>query len=669
MAKEAKEPTNTTVTSIVDNKVDKKDNHETIAKQCSAEWKLAWNHQKPKKDEMEVRLKLYNNQRRDKEAVGDTTMFTIFQTVLASLYSDRMNVEFNGREEGDEETADNLNATAKYDYEEMGKDELDFSWIWDTCAFGWGIEEMEEFLREPDNNVFIPLPEVIDPILFLRDPDAVSPNGNRQHKGAMRFGGWETRMTKEEMQDHPSFLSDINFEKLSFESGTNSVIQDAVAARNEAQGRQDVSIQSKEAALGPNSRYPITTWYTHVMKDGKVKKAKVWLANDRTKLVGIKYLKKDYWPLLKRNLFPTAHDWDGTSIFDLTEDKQRARAVAQNLGIKSMKADLEPMYVYDSSRITNKNDLNFEFNKFIPLDASGKPVGDSIMPLRKSMPNMQLLDFIYNALDTAAQKATATPDIQQGAMSGSQRTLGELNLISSKTDTRYGLSAKIFGWSEKEFWQQWYQMYKDNFTSDIDEKVLRIVGAFGAKWRPVKRAGLITRIDPDVTIESTNVSRAKELEDSQRTAGFLGLAFSDPTCNRRYGLKELAKQYGWSKDRIERLFPATIDERIAEQQNDKLNVNETAPVLPEDDHNVHLEIHSKANLTAATKAHIKTHEQALSIKKTKPELFPQDASATQFQANNSGSTTPGETPPSSTTLNPAPIAPSRTSNQPTGRGM
>jgi len=65
-----------------------KDPYLDLAKQVKAEYDLAWSHQKPKKDEALLRLKLYNNQKRDKSIAGDTTMFTIHQTLLASLYVD-----------------------------------------------------------------------------------------------------------------------------------------------------------------------------------------------------------------------------------------------------------------------------------------------------------------------------------------------------------------------------------------------------------------------------------------------------------------------------------------------------------------------------------------------------------------------------------------------------
>ena len=639
-----------------------------LSAQVRAEYELAWKNQKPKKDEAEIRLKLYNNQKRDATAVGDTTMFTIMQTVLASLYIDRLDVEFEGRQEGDEETADNLTAMAEFDYDEMWKAELDYDWDFDTCFFGHGLVAMEEYERDPENNVFVPMPSVIDPLLFLRDPLAVSVNGNRSGKGSMRFGGYEIKMTKQDMLDHPHFFKEeLEFENINFGGGMHSILRDAIEARDEAQGRQASLKHEGENELGDNAQYDITIWYTHAAIDGeRPEKYKVFLANERHKVVGLqkierKFGKRTIFPIVDRFLYPTSHDWDGTSIPDLTEDKQRARAVAQNLGLKTMKADLYPMYVYDSNRIRNRNDLNFEFNKFVPADIpEGGRVDGAIQPINKASPNMNLLDFIYTSLDTSAQKATATPEIQQGAMSEQDRTLGELNLIASKVDTRYSLSAKIFGWSEKSFWYHWFALYEENFADKIDEKILRIVGAFGAKWRPLKRNDFIPDIAPDINIESKVLSRAKQLEERQSLTQYLGLVFGDPTANRRYGLKKLGVLSGLTKDELDRLLPPTIDERIAEDQNALLSQDKPVPVKVEDDHNVHLEVHAKAKETDATYAHIETHKKALSIKKTNPELFPEDPMAADFQEGK-GAMTPVAAP---SQAQPTPMRPSQTSNQP-----
>ena len=630
--------------------------YSSLEAQVKAEYNMAWEHQKPKKDESLLRLKLYNNQKRDKDKVGDTTLFTIHQTILASLYQDRLNVTFGAREEGDEEVADNLNSMAKFDYQDMGKDELDYDWIWDAAFFGRGLVGLEEYIREPENNIFLPVPQVYDPVTFLRDPRAVSINGDRLGYNSCRFYGREIKMTKDDMMGNPNFFDDLDFTQIKYGAGTKALLEDAALARAEAQGNQ-YRKHASEQDLGSNAEYDITAWNTHWKVDGEVKKVRVWLANNREKVVGFKELKHDVWPVLDRPLYPSSHDWDGTSIPDLTEDKQRARAVIQNLGLEAMKGSIYPMYIYDSNLIKNRNDLNFEMNKFIPVAA--RP-SEAIAPLNKAQTDLGLLDFIYTTLDVSAQKATATPEIQQGQLSQVDRTLGEINLVASKVDTRYSLTAKIFGWSEKRFWRQWYQLYKDNFEGKIDKKILRLVGAFGAKWRPLKRENIIARIDPDVEIESQVLSRAKELEDRTLLTEYFALALAEPTANRRWGLKKLAKLNGLEKDEVERLFPPTIDERIAEDENDELSDDNFLPIKTEDDHNVHLEIHAKAADTEETYAHIEAHKDALTLKKTNPELFPEDQQDTNFQQE--GDQPPVGLPPVGTEG--APIAPVETPGQP-----
>ena len=195
------------------------DKYAGLAKQVQAEYNLAWKHQQPKIAEWMLRLKLYNNQKRDKKAVGDTTLFTIHQTVLASLYVDRLMVEFDGKTEGDEETADNLNAMAEADYVDMEKDETDYYWDWDTLFFGRGLLALSEWERDADNNVFLPVPEVLDPLSFLKDPRATSVNGNRMGKGAARFFGREVKMTKPAVKDHSHiFNSDFRRKSLTVQN-------------------------------------------------------------------------------------------------------------------------------------------------------------------------------------------------------------------------------------------------------------------------------------------------------------------------------------------------------------------------------------------------------------------------------------------------------------------
>ena len=298
--------------------------HEGLAKQIQAEYKLGWSHQQPKIVEWNLRLKLYNNQKRDKKAVGDTTLFTIFQTVLASLYVDRLTSDFGGKEEGDEETAENLIAIAKQDYVDMEKDETDFDWIWDTLFCGRGLLALHEWERDADNKIFLPVPENIDFLSFLKDPRAKSVNGNRMGRGAARFFGRPIKMTKDDIKTHPHIFYN-DFRSIKIGGGTRDLLQKAQEARDVAQGRQNQRMKD-ELALGVNAEYDVLEWYTHCEVKGKIEKVKVWLVNERSKVIGLQVLKSKakriLWPIIVRPLYPTSLVWDGTSIPVLNEDKQ-----------------------------------------------------------------------------------------------------------------------------------------------------------------------------------------------------------------------------------------------------------------------------------------------------------------------------------------------------------
>src|SRR3990167_9662749 len=119
-----------------------------IVKQVNEEYDVAESFTKEKRTTMLQRLKLYNNQRRVAEAVGDPLMFTVFNTIHASLYEDRLNTLWEGRGgNGDEETEENLNALSRYDYDLMDKDQIDYYWNWDAEFFGRGLIMLMEFDR------------------------------------------------------------------------------------------------------------------------------------------------------------------------------------------------------------------------------------------------------------------------------------------------------------------------------------------------------------------------------------------------------------------------------------------------------------------------------------------------------------------------------------------
>lgn len=582
-----------------------------LTDQIETEYNLGWFYMKPKLDEWALRLKLYNNQRRDKDAVGDPLLFTIHQTVLASLYEDKLMTTFKPRERGDVATAENLTQLAEYDYDDMSMDTIDYDWDWDASFFGRGLLLMMEF----DRKAMCPIPKVIDPMTFVRQPGATSVAGDIKGRNGLKFCGYEERMTKFEMKQSGLYF---NLDTLgrSGDSDMRSLVDLNHLERNSAQGHTDVN-KTSLTLTGENRDYRILHWFTRW--NGEL--VYVGLANNRktivrfTKLTDFKNI-----PIIDRAMYPMSHDWDGVSIPDIVEDKQRARAVIQNLGLKSAKISILPRYLFDNTRIKNRADLNAEFNKHISVDGR---VDNALLPVPTS-PLKQEVNWIMEILDTAAQKATASPDFQQGSPSSERRTATEISTVATKVDVRYSLSSKVWGWSEKRKWAQWYFLYKTFFAADIDEKVLRISGALGDRWRTLTRENIVANTDPDIKIESRVLSEIKRQQKMQAYQNYISMVFPYKDTNRLFALRTLGNFLGLTKDDVGLIIPPTVDELIAEDENAKLDNDEMVAVQVTDDHLVHMEIHNSGADTPAKYAHIMAHRRAMMVKKNNPELVPQN---------------------------------------------
>lgn len=596
------------VTDIVD-----ADTQKRIIQQVQSEYNVAFPFNQTKRKKNLARLKLYNNQMRDDKAVGDPLMFTVFNTVHADLYDDRLLSTWEGRGgRGDEDVEDNLNAIAEFDYDVMQKAIIDYFWNWDAEFFGRGLLLMMGFERSEGK--MCPIPEVLDASTFIRDPRATSVNGTSMTgKGAMRFGGWEVGATYYELKGLPGYFNIKSLRK--GKEVPDDLLDELRTAHKEAQGLENFT--AKEEALGKyeNYEFRLLNWVTTIQG----KKYLVTLGNSRTTLVRL--LELDYngkWPILDRTLYPMAANWDGVSIPDLTEDKQRGRAKLLNIAMESATAEVTPSYLFDQTRIKNKNDLNLRINKFIAVDGR---VDNAMMPVQKSTAH-NFATLIMDVLDQSAQRATAATEIRQGIQSKTNRTLGEQELANQGGDKRFGMSAKIFGWSEKEFWLLWYVCYKKFFKNDIDTKVVRIQGALAPIWRELTKENIISSVDPDVKIESKIISEAKRQAKVAGFSSFVALALQDPDSNKRFLQKHLAKLNGMSKEEINLAFPPTIDEMQAEDENELLNNKKIPKVAVTDDHLTHIDIHSKANQNAWSIAHILTHKKLMLVKRDNPILFP-----------------------------------------------
>lgn len=587
-----------------------------LLKQIDAEFSLAYDFLKPRFDKWRKNLKLYNNQKRNQKAVGENLLFTLHDTLLASLYDDRMTVTFKGREEGDKVVEEPLNLLAEFDYEEMGKAELDYDVKWDALFYSYGLIDMSGFNLKDK----MPTPYLIDPGTFYFDPRGQSVSGNKQGRGAFRFCGQEIYMTKRELDESTGYF---DIEELGKENNSmKSESQQLHEARADAVGANGASLE-KEKNLGDNSLTQLLEWRTWF----KGKRILATVGDDRTKLVRYdEKVIKDGWNIVSTHAWRKPHGFIGTSVVDLAEDKHRAMAIIMNVLLRTLKAGIEPDTLYNPDFIANKAEMMRPGGrKFIATKGmNGASLQNALMPVQQAQPNMQTISYMLDSLSLSAQKATATPEIQSGAVSKEQRTLGELNIIAQKVDTRYSLLVKNMAQGEKDFWQHWYRSYKTYFPKGVVEKIMRLDSVLNDKYRKLTKENFIVNgADPDVMVESKILMEATAMREIGKWAQMMNLIVQEPTADKRYGYRKIAEKSGLTRQEIDGLLPLTIDEMIARRENLMLNDNKMPQIRATDNHMQHLAIHKEANSTSATFAHIDTHKKAMTLQKEKPELFPQ----------------------------------------------
>ncbi len=357
----------------------------------------------------------------------------------------------------------------------------------------------------------------------------------------------------------------------------------------------------------------------------------VELANGLTKIIRYVELKDNKFPIFDMTLSPYPNSWDGVSIPDLVEDKQRGMARVINNALRSIETNQDPRYVYNTDVIKDKRSLiEWKFNKYIPVRGSTR---DAISPIQKDVIKAET-QWILDYLKMRAETVTATSEITQGQTGSGSQTATEIAMATKNVDTRYSLISKIIGWQEKSLWIEWYNLYKRNYKNKIDQKLVMIRGIQGETIKEMGRENIITPThDPDVYLESEVLSEAKRMNKLRIDTNLMNIVANVPEANVRFLAKEIAKDSNKKEDEINRIFPQTPDEKLADGENQLFF--DKKPIPPAEvgqNHIMHLEKHAK--LPEEDKKvikHIKSHEAAQEIERMQPELAEQPQVSAQDQ--------------------------------------
>jgi len=584
-------------------------NYDDIIAQAKEEIRLSRDYVREKRIEFRDRLKLYNNQRKQKDKIGDTSIFNVMNTMLAVYYSDEMQVTFSGRDMGDVTAAANTEDLAKFDYEEMGMDVLNYLVQWDRFFFGVGIRQLSGWNKKTKT----PIPKSLNPLTWLPDPSGHLIINN------FRWNGFEVSYNRSQMTPERGFINLHLLKEKSGKRGTDSELTEA--AYREAQGLDDVEDQHNKNKN--NISYDMVDQFMEIKgSDGINRKFLVTFDDEVTNIFRFEEIKAITaaekedpslvpFPLALNYYSPNRTDPFGTSVPDLVEDKQRAKSVFKNLQMSAAKADIYPMYMYNRDKILNRRDLDFAFNKFIAVRGD---VGDTVVrPLNKSGSKLDTSLNVIQALDGDIEISTGIDKNASGVLSDQQRTLGEVQQTTANANLRFLLGSKINAWGERRFWKLWYRLYKQNFAA-AEKKVIRLKSAMNDNFIALTRKDFISINDPDIKIGSKLEMEQNRLRDRAAFAAVLPIINGDPTkpiASKRYAERHLLRLYGISQEEINVISPKTPDEMKANMENELLNRNNKKDVeaQAEEDHLSHIVIHGQAEQTPATVAHINAHKQ------------------------------------------------------------
>lgn len=573
-----------------------------ILVQALAEITESRNYVGPKREAFRDRIKLYNNQRRQRDKVGDNSIYNIINTLLAVYYTDEVQVGFVGREFGDVEKASNIENLYKFDHEEMEMDVVNYLTQWDRFFFGVGIKLLAEWNKKTQT----PIVRSISPLSWLPDPSGFLMMKN------FRYSGFEVEYLKSQMTEKNGF---INVDKLS--SYAKGADQSSEQSQNQAALDEAHNLSTPTHSNGQSQDvYQMVDLFTCL--NGH--KVLLTVDNRCTEIFRCEEIeavtdeeKADpstiEFPLTLHYYSPDRNDPFGISVPDLIEDKQRAKSVIKNLRIAIKKADLYPMYLYNRDKILNKRDLDFAFNKFVAVrgDTDG-----AVVPMNKAAARQNETINEEQLLDRDIEQATGADKVTQGITSSGERTASEIQQVTANANLRFILGSRINGWAEKRFAKLWMRLYRQNFFS---EKAIRIKSAFGGNnYSVLERRSIISSTDPDIIVGSKFEIDQDRTKNRVAFSTIYPLITQDPmkpTVSKTYAERHLLRLYGVSNEEIRIMCPETPDEMLASQENELLSRDKYVDISVEsDDHLSHIVIHSQAETSNARNRHIEAHKMA-----------------------------------------------------------
>uniref|UniRef100_A0A6M3J872 Portal protein n=1 Tax=viral metagenome TaxID=1070528 RepID=A0A6M3J872_9ZZZZ len=569
-------------------------------------------------------LVLLNNLQRGDQNIASTLLLTLFNRVLSSLYDDKLQVKFLPSQGIMQEQINAYNTLAQSDYLEMNKARIDYDWSWDTLAFGRGYLETLRFNKKRK----IMEPHVINPLMFGYDPYFDNPQEWRYYWKWITKTKWEI----EKLIKAGVITGVKKAEELP--TGVDTYLWDYKTKRDAAKKGITPSSDTHTGDV-----FQILEFFGY---DDDGDRAVFWTDKDRSKIIFETKLKLEdgeedvapdgtitdagsKWPIVVKEAFREPHSSMVFSIFDILEDKHRAKSVLLNLAFIAAKDRANPIYMYNPDKVTDVSQLfSRQINQHIPVSE----MDGAVMPLNTQDPMSQgLIEFI-SMLTDEANAPVGTGEILEPQIGG-KGTATEAAITQQLNDMAQSLQSKVMQFGESEFWGHWFHRYA-LYGEELGSKMANIVGVKGITTEEIDLKMFNTDYPPGVFVYSAKEAEYKELVVRRDLMTLYPQLAQTLDAD---GLRNFDKHVFFPKflddpSLIDIVFPKTIDEIKAEDENESLAQEELPRVSETDNHTTHIYTHMMLQpKTNAVWFHIAEHREML--EKQKKESIMQEQMAMQ----------------------------------------
>lgn len=516
------------------------------------DWYDRWNElAKTIREEYDEEDRLYNNQKKHKEKIGDNTYYSVVNSLMAREYIDRPTSQFQWNSPAQFQTIKNLNSALDSDFNTKEYEILRFSLLEDKYRRWVGIWARKGW----DALKVMPKIDAIDPRLAIFDPDW------EYFNDVYDYFWFETNDYIDSMRNKGFFnLEDLvpwNYDK-DWPNKTKRDDQENAWLLNQTQNSQ-------------NNPSIVCFYYF-----GKFnwQRALVVTAQQNTEIVYVKLIKNDeklksFEDILAFRYYrPSRNNPYGMRVAKLwVADLQRVKAQIANLRLDKSKAELYPMYLYNTRLITNKEDLNFWFNKLVatnPLE--WEPLNNAVAPLQKDFraDNSYLID---DSLDKQVSDITSINKLAQWSSPERREAATTNKILQDNTDINIAFNSKIDAAWEESLLRIWLAGYIDKME-DWDKKLIYINTWFGQLPRYLTKKDFVTDLFVKIKIETKVEIEDQKQVDRVAYAQMIGFLQWLPNRSESAQLntyRNFARSWGLSEAQIDMELPATAQEIIAQE--------------------------------------------------------------------------------------------------------